>query len=274
MKRYVLILALAIGSATLPACQKAGPDTQASVVAQSPAVATIDGKPISSDLFASYARERSGKALGELTDEQKNELLEQLIRLELTAGTAVKAGLDKESDTVARLEISRLSVLSAAALQHHLKGKEPTEQELRAEYETQVAALPKLEYRARHILVATESYAQALIDKLRKGTDFAALARKESMDARDNSGELGWFTPGRMVPEFAAAVAALKKGEITQKPVQTQYGWHIIQLQDTREVAVPDYEDVKQRLGQLIQQKKLQAYVDELKKTVKIETKI
>ncbi len=274
MKRYVLFLALAIGWATLTACQKSGQDSQPPAGTESTAVATIDGKPISNELFEFYAKARSGKALSELSDEQKKELLEQLIHLELTADTAIKAGLDKQSETASRLEIGRLNVLADAALQNHLKGREPTEQELRAEYETQVAAMPKLEYRARHILVATEPFAQSIIEKLRKGADFAELARKESMDAKDSGGELGWFTPARMVPEFSAAVAGLKKGEITQKPVQTQYGWHVIQLEDTRDVSAPDFEQVKERLGQLVQQKKMQAYIDEIKKPVKIETKI
>ncbi len=271
MKRYALFLALAIGSAILAACQKSGQDARSPPVEQGTAVATIDGKPISSELFEFYAKARSGKGSSELTDEQKKELLEQLIHLELTADIAIKAGLDKQSDTALRLELGRLNVLADAALKNHLKGKEPTEQELRAEYETQVAAMPTLEYRARHILVATEPFAQSIIEKLRKGADFTELARKESMDAKDNGGELGWFTPARMVPEFSAAVAGLKKGEITQKPVQTQYGWHVIQLEDTREVSAPDFEQVKERLGQLLQQKKMQAYIDEIKKPVKIE---
>jgi peptidyl-prolyl cis-trans isomerase C len=274
MKRYVLTAALTLGLMTLAACQKSG--EQAAAPAATPAanaVATIDGKPISSELFDAFSHARARKPASELTAEQRKELLEQMINLQLTADAAVKSGLDKQPDTAARVEISRLNVLADAALEEHLKGKEPTEQELRAEYETQVAAMPKLEYRARHILVATEAFGQTIIEKLHKGADFAELARKESMDSKENGGELGWFSPQRMVPEFAAAVTALKKGEITQKPVKTQYGWHVIQLEDTRDVSAPDYEEVKSRLGQIVQNKKLQAYLDGLKKTAKIEEK-
>jgi peptidyl-prolyl cis-trans isomerase C len=237
------------------------------------AVATVDGKPISSELLDAFSQARARKPASELTAEQRKELLDQLINLQVTADAALKAGLDKQPATAARVEISRLNVLADAALEDHIKGMEPTEQELRAEYETQVAAMPKLEYRARHILVATEVFAQNIIDKLRKGADFGEIARKESMDSKENGGELGWFSPARMVPEFSAAVTSLKKGEITQKPVKTQYGWHVIQLEDTREVATPDYEEVKSRLGQIVRNKKLQAYLDELKKTAKIEEK-
>ncbi|HJS22007.1 MAG TPA: peptidylprolyl isomerase [Steroidobacteraceae bacterium] len=273
MKRYVHLAAMTLGVLTLAACQKSGEQAAPAAGSSGTAVATIDGKPISSELFDAFAQARARKPAGELTDEQRKELLDQMINLQITADAAVKSGLDKEPPTAARVEISRLNVLADAALENHLKGKEATEQELRAEYETQVAAMPKLEYRARHILVATEPFAQAVIEKLRKGADFAELARKESMDSKENGGELGWFSPARMVPEFSAAVTSLKKGEITQQPVKTQYGWHVIQLEDTRDVAAPDYEEVKSRLGQIVQNKKLQAYLDELKKTAKIEEK-
>ncbi len=265
------LAALILGPLALAACQKAAQDAQPAADSQGTPVATIDGKPISGELFDAYAKVRARKSASELTDAQRKELLEQLIHLELTAGSALKAGLDKQAETAARLEISRLNVLADAALEEHLKGKEPTEQELRAEYETQVAAMSKVEYRARHILVATEPFAQSVIEKLRKGADFAALAGKESMDSKNSGGELGWFSPTSMVPEFAAAVAKLKKGEITQTPVQTQYGWHVIQLEDTREVTAPDFEEVKARLSQLVRQKKLQAYMEELKSTAKID---
>lgn len=274
MKQLVLTLAFAIGMTGLAACQKPGDAKEQPAGEQTKAVATIDGKPISSEFFEFYAKSRAGKSVSELNDEQKKALMDEIVRLELTAQTAVKAGLDKKPETSSQLELQRLTVLADAAFKNHLDGKTPTEQELRAEYETQVAAMPKLEYRARHILVATEPFAQNVIEKLNKGADFADLARKESMDAKETGGELGWFSPNRMVPEFASAVVALKKGEITKKPVQTQYGWHVIQLEETREVSPPDFEQVKERLATLIQQKKLQSYVDELKKTAKIETNL
>jgi peptidyl-prolyl cis-trans isomerase C len=274
MKPFVLTAALTLGLVTLAACQKSTDQAAPAAAPSANAVATVDGKPISAELLDAFSQARARKPSSELTAEQRKELLDQLINLQVTADAALKAGLDKQPATAARVEISRLNVLADAALEEHIKGMEPTEQELRAEYETQVAAMPKLEYRARHILVATEVFAQNIIDKLRKGADFAEIARKESMDAKENGGELGWFSPARMVPEFSAAVTSLKKGEITQKPVKTQYGWHVIQLEDTREVAAPDYEEVKSRLGQIVRNKKLQTYLDELKKTAKIEEKI
>jgi peptidyl-prolyl cis-trans isomerase C len=170
------------------------------------------------------------------------------------------------------LELARLNVLQQAVQDRYLKDRQPTEQELRAEYETQLAAMPKTEYHARHILVATEPFAQKIIERLDKGEKFDALAKSESMDSsKNNGGDLGWFTPGRMVPEFAGAVMALKAGEYTHKPVQTQYGWHVIQLLETREVTPPPFDQVRQRLVQVVQAKKFRLYQDELLRNAKVE---
>ena len=271
--KKLLILAIISSVATLTACQQKAAAPVA--ITTGAPVAIVNGTSISSEIFDFYAKSRAGKATADLSAEQKQELLDDLIRIELMTQQAAKDGLDKQTEVTSRLELTRQNVLAEAVAQNFLKGKTPTEQELRAEYETQVATMPKQEYRARHILVATEPYAQTIIDKLHKGADFAELAHKESMDnSKEQGGELGWFTPARMVPAFAEAVSGLKKGEITPKPVQTQYGWHVIQLEDTRDVAPPDFEQVKDRLGQIVQQKKLQAYVEEIKKTAKIEKKI
>ncbi len=273
--KHLSTLLMILGIAILTACQQKPAAPAAATAATSAPVVLINGKPISTETFDFYVKMRANKSASELTPDQKEQLLDELIRIELTAQQATKEGLDKQPEVANRLDLTRQNVLADTVFQNYLKGKTPTEQELRAEYESQVAAMPKTEYKARHILVATETYAQTIIDKLQKGGDFAAIARKESMDdSKNQGGEIGWFTPAKMVPAFAEATAALKKGEITTKPVQTQYGWHVIQLEDTREVSAPEFEQVKDRLGQIVQQKKLQAYIDELKKTATIEKKI
>jgi len=156
--------------------------------------------------------------------------------------------------------------------ERYLKDRQPSEQELRAEYEAQLSAMPKTEYHARHILVATEPFAQKIVDRLDKGEKFDALAKAESMDSsKNNGGDLGWFTANRMVPEFAAAVMTLKPNEYTHKPVQTQYGWHVIQLLETREVTPPPFDQVRQRLVQVVQAKKFKQYTDELLRNAKVE---
>jgi peptidyl-prolyl cis-trans isomerase C len=198
--------------------------------------------------------------------------LDNLIRAKLVGEEAVKEGLDKNGDTAYLLQLSRLNVLEQAVSDKYLKDRKPTEQELRAEYETQIGTMPKQEYHARHILVATEPFAQKIVDRLNKGEKFEDIAKRDSMDSsKTNGGDLGWFTPDRMLPEFSGAVMALKPGEYTKKPVQTQYGWHVIQLVDTRDLAAPQFDQVKQRLEQVVQAKKFRSYMDELMRTAKIE---
>jgi len=185
---------------------------------------------------------------------------------------AVKQGLDKSSDNAYLLELSRLNVLQQAVEQNYLKDRKPTEQELHTEYESQVAAMPKTEYHARHILVANEGDAKKLIERLDKGEKFDVLAKSESIDpSKSTGGDLGWFSPERMMPEFAGAVIAMKPNEYTHNPVHTQYGWHVIQLLDTREVSPPAYDQVKGRLDQIVQAKKFRQYQDELLRNAKVE---
>jgi peptidyl-prolyl cis-trans isomerase C len=255
----------------LAACQ---PKTAGTAVNDnSPAVATVNGAPISRNFYDFYIKGiTGGKSPADLTAEQRSIALDNLIRAQVVADQATKDGLDKSGDTAYMLELARLNVLQQAVQERYLKDRQPTEQELRAEYETQLAAMPKTEYHARHILVATEAFAQKIVDRLDKGEKFDALAKSESMDSsKNNGGDLGWFTPGRMVPEFAGAVMALKPGEYTHKPVQTQYGWHVIQLLETREVTPPPFDQVRQRLVQVVQAKKFRLYQDELLRNAKVE---
>jgi peptidyl-prolyl cis-trans isomerase C len=270
--KQIRYLALA-GLLVLSGCKQAGPGSAENTpAAASPPVATVNGVAVSRDFFETYVKGVTGKAASELSAEQRTEALDGLVRAYVVAEQAAKDGLDKEPETAAVIELSRLNILQQASSRKYLDGKDPTEQELRAEYETQVAALPRLEYRARHILVATEDFAKKLIEQLGKGARFEDLARRESIDgSKANGGDLGWFTPDRMVPPFSAAVVALQKGQVTPVPVQTQFGWHVIQLEDTREVAPPAFDAVKDRLVQVVQAKKFRAWSDELMKTAQIE---
>jgi peptidyl-prolyl cis-trans isomerase C len=263
----VLVLALA----ALAACQ---PKTSGVAAGDtSPPVATVNGAPITRNFYDFYIKGiTGGKSPADLTAEQRELALDNLIRAQVVAEQATKDGVDRSGETAYMLELARLNVLQQAMQERYLKDRQPTDQELRAEYETQLAAMPKTEYHARHILVATEPFALKIIERLEKGEKFDALAKAESMDSsKNNGGDLGWFTPGRMVPEFAGAVMALKPGEFTRKPVQTQYGWHVIQLLETREVTPPPFDQVRQRLVQVVQAKKFKQYSDELMRGAKVE---
>jgi peptidyl-prolyl cis-trans isomerase C len=266
------ILAVA-GFTLLAGCQQNGSGTAAP--ASAAPVATIDGQPLNRDLYEFYVKGVAGKPVNELSAEQRDQALDNLVRARVIAEQAQKDGTATEKDTAAMVELARLNVLQNAVSEKYLKDKKPTEQELRAEYETQVAAMPRLEYHARHILVATEQFANKLVANLDKGAKFEDLAKRESMDtSKDSGGDLGWFTPDRMVKPFSEAVMALKPGEFTHTPVQTQFGWHVIKLEETREVAPPPFDSVKQRLEQMVQAKKFKSYVDDLMKTAKVEKKL
>jgi len=268
----VLVIVAALGA--LAACQPKGAATSGGTADTSPALATVNGTPITQNFFDFYVKAAAGKQSSALSDDQKQNALDNLIRAQLVAQQAIKDGVDKNADTEDLLELTRLNVLQQTMEERYLKDKKPTDQELHQEYETQVANLPKLEYHARHILVATEPFAQKVIERLEKGNKFEDIAKQESMDSsKDNGGDLGWFTPDRMVKPFADAVTSLKAGEFTKKPVQTQYGWHVIQLVDTRDLAPPPFDQVKQRLEQVIQAKKFKAYTDDLMKNAKIDKK-
>jgi peptidyl-prolyl cis-trans isomerase C len=271
---HVRIVTLVCVLSALAACQPKGAATTAATPDTSPALATVNGAPITQNFFDFYIKAVLGKPSSALTPDQRSQALDNLIRAQLVADQADKDGVLKNPDTEELLTLTRLNVLQQTMEERYLKDKRPTEQELRAEYETQVAALPKLEYHARHILVATEPFAQRVVERLQKGEKFDDLAKKESMDtSKDNGGDLGWFTPDRMVKPFADAVVALKPGDYTHTPVQTQYGWHVIQLVETRDLQPPPFDQVKQRLEQVVQAKKFKAYTDDLISKAKIDRK-
>jgi len=235
-------------------------------------VATGNAIAISHAMFDYYVKNTAGKAATELTADQRSQLLDNLIRGEVVAQQAEKDGFDKTGDTASLLELSHLQILEQADAEQYLKDKKATDAERQAEYDSQVAAMPKTQYHARHILLTTQDAAQKVIDQLKKGGKFEDLAKKNSIDSsKEQGGDLGWFSPSNMVKPFADAVAALKKGEYTQSPVQSQYGWHVIQLIDTRETPVPPLDSVKDRVDQLVQNKKFKAYQDELMKNAKVE---
>lgn len=270
----VLCVGVALG---LAACQGGGgaaPDAAKDPGAET--VATIDGQAISRNLLDFYIKAASGgRDAAEIPAEQRKEALDSLLRGFAVANQAAKDKVDQESEVAAQLELMRLEVLQRAVQANYLKDKTPTEAELRAEYETQVAQMPKTEYRARHILVQTEEFAKIAIDRINKGAKFDDIARRDSLDgSKERGGDLGWFTPQTMVKPFADAVMALKQGEMTQTPVQSQFGWHVIKLEDSRDVQPPPFEQVKDQLGNVVLAKKFKTYADELKKTAKIENKL
>jgi peptidyl-prolyl cis-trans isomerase C len=272
--KHLRILCLTAALVALAACQPKSPSGTASESsATSPTVATVDGTPISRDFYEFYIKGITGKTSSDLTPQQRTLALDNLIRAQLIAQQAVKEGMDKQPDTAHLIKMERLNILEQALSQKVLGKQPPSDADLQAEYDAEVAKLPKTEYHARHILVATQPFADKIIQRLKAGEKFPDLAKAESMDSsKTNGGDLGWFTLDHMVKPFADAVAGLKVGEYTQQPVQTQYGWHVIQLLGTRPLTPPPFDQVKQRLVQIVQAKKFQAYSDDLMSKAKVET--
>ena len=270
------VLAIVVLAACGKTQQPAAPAAADKSVPAAVPVAIVNGTAISRTEYDIYVKGLLQGKQQELTPEQKNQVLDEMISMELMAAQAEKDGLDKDLDTAAQLEVLRMRVLADAASQKIMKGQEPTDAQLHAEYETAVVSMDKTEYHARHILVASKDQAEQIIKKLKGGAKFQDLAKTQSLDtgSKATGGDLGWFTTPRMVKPFADAVKALKKGEITPEPVQTQYGWHVIQLEDTREAAPPPFDQVKAQLVNSVIRKKLQAYVEDLKKNAKIEKKL
>jgi peptidyl-prolyl cis-trans isomerase C len=262
----------------LLACSKPASTDKAAETATAPAqppLVTINGKAISHDLFEAYAKAvTQGKAASELTAEEREQIKEELVRMEVIAQQAEKDGLARDPDVATRLELTRLNLLQQSGAQKYLKDRQPTEAEMRAEFETQLASTPLVEYHARHILVSSQDTAQKIIEQLKTGGDFATLAKRFSGDksTAQKGGDLGWFPPDAMGNKnFADAVGLLKNNEVTSTPIQTQYGWHVLQLLGTRDRPPPSFEGVQDQLKRILLSKKYRAYSDELLKTAKVD---
>lgn len=238
-------------------------------------VATVNGKAVSKSEFELYVASVSRQSGGQpVPEEQKAQLLDQFIGMKLAADAAEKAGITKEQKVEDQLSLARLNVIADAGLQKYLEANPVKDEDLKPEYDAQVAAMPR-EYHARHILVEDKALADTITKDLKGGADFAKLAEAKSKDSSGKSGgDLGWFTLDSMVKPFAEAVAALQPGQLTEQPVQSQYGWHVIKLEESRASAPPPFEDVKDRVKMFVQRKKIQAYLDDLRKTAKIDKKI
>jgi peptidyl-prolyl cis-trans isomerase C len=276
--KVMRFLAVAVTLAALAACSKPASTDKAAEAAATPAqppLVTVNGKPISHELYEAYVKAvTQGKASSELSAEEREQVKEELVRMEVLAQQAEKDGVARDPEVATRLDLTRLNLLQQAGAQKYLKDRQPTEAELRAEFETQLAATPLVEYHARHILVSSQETAQKIIDQLKAGGDFATLAKRFSGDksTAQKGGDLGWFPPDAMGNKnFADAVGLLKNNEITSSPIQTQYGWHVLQLLGTRDHPPPSFEGVQDQLKRILLSKKYRAYSDELMKTAKID---
>lgn len=252
--------------------------------AQAQNVAVVNGKAIpTSRLDAAVASVLArNPAAATITPEQKADLRknisDQLIKQEILAQEAQKQGLENTPAYKNAIDLARQGVLANLLIEDFAKKNKPTAAESKAEYD-RVVALNQgggKEYKSRHILVDDEKQAKDLIAQLNKGAKFDALAKKFSKDPGSGAqgGDLGWADPAGYVPEFATALQGLEKGKMTQTPVKSSFGYHIIKLDDIRDAQkpqIPPYEEVKERIEQQMLSQKVQAFETSLKEKASIK---
>jgi peptidyl-prolyl cis-trans isomerase C len=221
-------------------------------------VAIVNGKPVPKarvDMLSSQL----AKAGRPVSAEMQDQLKQEVIAREVFMQEAQRRGLDATDDYKSQMELARQTILIRELFADYQKTNPVTDEEIKAEYDKFAAASGGKEYKARHILVQKEEEAKKIIADLKKGAKFEELAKKQSKDPGSgaNGGDLDWATAASYVPEFAEAMVKLKKGELTQAPVKSQFGWHVIRVDDIREAQLPKFEDVKTQIDQQLQQPKL-----------------
>ncbi|PKO89716.1 MAG: peptidylprolyl isomerase [Betaproteobacteria bacterium HGW-Betaproteobacteria-12] len=254
----------------LAALLVAGAIISVPALAQNKPYATVNGQPIPQQVYDAFIAEQKAQGAPD-NPELQSAVREELIRRELLAQEAKKKGLDKKGTVPGQVELAKQAVLIRAYLSEHVRANPITEERLKAEYEGIKANLGSTEYKARHVLVEKEDDAKAIIAKLEKGEKFSELA-KQSKDpgSRDTGGELGWNSPAAYVKPFGDALTKLKKGEYTKAPVKSDFGYHVIQLDDSRPSTPPPYDQVKQQLQQRAGQQQIEQLVKDLRAKAKI----
>lgn len=248
----------------------AGAIVSAPAFAQNKVFATVNGQPIPQSVYDAFATEQKAQGAPD-SPELQNAVKEELIRREILAQEAKKKGLDKKGTIQGQIELAKQAVLIRAFLTDYVKAHPISEAQLKAEYETIKANLGTTEYKVRHILVENEDEAKGIIVKLDKGEKFSELA-KASKDpgSKDKGGELGWSSPNAYVKPFGEALGKLKKGEYTKAPVKSDFGYHIIMLEDSRPATPPTFEQAKPQLQQRASQQQIEQLVKELRSKAKV----
>ena len=235
-------------------------------------VATVNNSLITQEVLDVYAAQRKAQPGNEQANTEEA-ILNELIALELMRQESIKMGLDSQPVVIATLNQTTRTTLAGIAIKDFMSKNPVTDEAAKVAYDEQMGAAGK-EYNARHILVEDEDTAKEVIKLLDSGSDFSELAKEKSTGPSGASGgKLGWFCAGQMVKPFSDAAAELEKGAYTKAPVQTQFGWHVIILDDVRESTPPPFDDVKDRIKMLLANQQLQAYVESMKNTATIDIK-
>jgi peptidyl-prolyl cis-trans isomerase C len=261
MKKQVLLASALTGLITLSA---------SGAFAQN--VAIVNGKAVPKARVEALAQQvaRSGRPV---TPEMQGQIKEEVIAREVFMQEAEKLGLAGTDDFKTQMELARQAILIRELFADYQKKNPVTDADLKGEYDKFVAANGGKEYKARHILVEKEDEAKAIIASLKKGGKFEEIAKKSSKDPGSgaNGGDLDWANPSSYVPEFAAAMTKLNKGQLTDTAVKSQFGYHIIRVDDIRTAQLPPFEELKPQIAQQMQQQKLAAFQQSLREKAKVE---
>ena len=253
-----LVAAAVLGAVALP------------VAAQN--LAIVNGKPVPKERAELLKQqvERSGRPI---TPEVESQIKEEVLAREIFLQEAKKRGLEASKDFKSQMELARQTILIRELFADYQKKNPVSDAEIQAEYDKFVAANSGKEYKASHILVEKEDEAKAIIASIKQGAKFEDIAKKQSKDPGSGArgGDLDWANPNSYVSEFTEAMLKLKKGEMTAEPVKSQFGWHIIRLDDERQAQLPKLEEVKPQIAQQLQQQKLGQFQEDLRTKAKVE---
>ncbi len=243
----------------------------ATAMAAGNAFVTVNGVAVSQSMADVFMAEQKAQGAPD-SAELRKAVREELIRRELLVQEAKKAGLDKKPDIAAQADAARQAFFIRAYVQDYVKKNPISNDLLKAEYDKIKTQMGSTEYKSAHILVASEDEAKAVIENLKKGAKFAELA-KQSIDpgSKENGGDLGWASATNFVKPFSEALTALAKGKYTEAPVKSDFGYHVIMLEDTRPLSAPAFEDIKPRLLQQAQSQQITKMVDGLRAKAKIQ---
>jgi peptidyl-prolyl cis-trans isomerase C len=253
-----LVAAAVLGAVALP------------VAAQN--LAIVNGKPVPKERAELLKQqvERSGRPI---TPEVESQIKEEVIAREIFLQEAKKRGLEASKDFKSQMELARQTILIRELFADYQKKNPVSDAEIQAEYDKFAAANSGKEYKASHILVEKEDEAKAIIASIKQGAKFEDIAKKQSKDPGSGArgGDLDWANPNSYVSEFTEALLKLKKGEMTAEPVKSQFGWHIIRLDDERQAQLPKLDEVKPQIAQQLQQQKLGQFQEDLRTKAKVE---